>query len=76
MRIVLGTRCVELDRLICRSYLEIADIVVLSADSNVRWFPHVVAAVKPLDEIARFGDAEHSWRDAVDSHDMTFGRTA
>ena len=41
------------------TYLEVTDKVLFAADSNVGRLTHVVAAVKPANEVARLRDTEH-----------------
>jgi len=54
------------------TYFEVTHKVLLAADGNVGRFAHVVAAVKPANEVASLRDAEHRRRHAVYCHYVTY----
>ena len=48
------------------THFEVTHKVLLATDGDVRRLTHVVAAVKPADEVTSLRDTEHCRRDAVD----------
>ncbi|KYQ59488.1 hypothetical protein ALC60_01473 [Trachymyrmex zeteki] len=45
--------------------------LMLTTDSNITWFSHIVTTIKPPQKISCITDYEHSWRHTVNSHNMT-----
>ena len=57
-------------------YLEVADEVLLAVNGNIGWFTHVVATVKPLDEIPALRDAEDRGGHAVHRNNVACTNTS
>ena len=51
--------------------LEVADVVLISKDCDVRRFSHVVGTVKPSKQLSAFRYTEHRWLHTVHCHDMS-----
>lgn len=46
---------------------------LLTTYGNVGRFTHVVAAIKPTHQFTLLRDDKHSWGNAVNGHNVTFG---
>jgi hypothetical protein len=53
-------------------YLEVTHVVFFATDCNIWWLTHVVAAVKPTNQITTLIDTKHCWRYAVNSNDVSW----
>ena len=49
---------------------EIANVVLISMYSNVRWLIHEMGALKVGKKLAMFSDYEHGWCHRVHSHNL------
>lgn len=45
--------------------LEVADVELVTANSQIGWLAHVLAAIKPVQEVSCFGYDEYCWGNAV-----------
>merc|ERR1711892_693927 len=50
--------------------LEVTDIELPSPHGNITWFPHVVSAVNPAQQLPLLGDHKHGGGDGVDSNNI------
>lgn len=49
--------------------LEVADVELVTANSQIRWLAHVLAAIKPVQEVSSFGYDEYCGGNAVYGYD-------